>query len=92
MAKKTWHRNVFNIQRRKISYYVTSISKNVYIDKLDDTANKCNNKYHRAIKMKSIHVRDNTYINFDKDPKFQVGGHASISKYKNILAKGYSPN
>ena len=47
--------------------------------------------------MKPIDVEDNTYINIDKpfnynDPKFKVGGHMRISKYKNIFAKGYTPN
>ena len=47
--------------------------------------------------MKPVDVKDNTYINFkkevnDKDPKFKVGDHVRISKYKNIFAKGYTPN
>ena len=47
--------------------------------------------------MKPIDVKDNTYINFgkevnDNDPKFKVGDHARMSKYKNIFAKGYTPN
>ena len=47
--------------------------------------------------MRPIDVQDNTYINIgkevnDKDPKFKVGDHVIISKYKNILAKGYTPN
>ena len=47
--------------------------------------------------MKPIDVKDNTYINIgkevnDKDPKFKVGDHTRISKYKNIFAKGYTPN
>ena len=76
---------------------MTSISKNVYIDKLDDIVNEYKNTYHRTIKMKPIHVKDNTYINIDKevndkDPTFKVGDHVRISKYKNIFAKGYSPN
>ena len=76
---------------------MTSISKNVYIDKLDDIVNECNNKYHTAIKMKPIDVKDNTCINTDKeinnkDPKFKVGDRVRISKYKNIFAKGYIPN
>ena len=55
------------------------------------------NKYHRTIKMKPIDVEDNTYINVDKEvndknPKFKVGDHVGISKYKNIFAKGYTPN
>ena len=74
-----------------------SVSKNVYIDKLDDIVNEYNNAYHRTIKMKPIDVKDNTYINIgkevnDKDPKFKVGDNVRISKYKNIFAKGYTPN
>ena len=47
--------------------------------------------------MKPIDVKDKTYIDFkkevnDKGPKFKVGDHVRISKYKNILAKGYTPN
>ena len=69
----------------------------MYIDKLDDIVNEYNNTHHRTIKMKAIDVKDNTYINIgkevnDKDPKFQVGDHVRISKYKNIFAKGYTPN
>ena len=76
---------------------MTSISENVYIDKLDDVLNKYNNAYHRTIKMKPINVKDNTYINTDeevnnKDPKFQVGDHVRILKYKNIFGKSYTPN
>ena len=41
---------------------MTSISKNVYIDKLDDIVNKYNNTYHSTIKMKSIDLKLNTYI------------------------------
>ena len=76
---------------------MTAISKNVYIDKLDNIVDEYNNTYHRTIKMKPIDVKDNTYIDFekevnDKDPKFKVGDHVRISKYKNIFAKGYTPN
>ena len=83
--------------KNKISKYMTSISKNVHIDKLDDIVNKNNSTYHRTIKGKAIHVKDNTYINIgkevnDKDLKFKVGDHVRISKYKNIFAKGYIPN
>ena len=76
---------------------MTSVSKNVYIDKLDDIVGEYNNTYHRTIKMKPVDVKDNTYIDFkkevnDKDPKFKVGDHVRISKYKNIFAKGYTQN
>ena len=85
------------ILKRKIYKYITSISKNVYMDELDDIVNEYNNTYHRTIKMKPIDAKDNTYINIDKevndkDPKFKVGDHVRISKYKNIFTKGYTPN
>ena len=69
----------------------------MYMDKLDNIVNQYNNTYHRTIKMKSVDVKDNTYIDFkkvvnDKDPKFKIGDHVRISKYKNIFAKGYTPN
>ena len=83
--------------KNKIYKYLTSISKNAYIDKLDYIVNKYNSKKHRIINMKSIDVKDNTYIDFsekvnDNDPKFKVGDHVGISKYKNIFAKSYTPN
>ena len=53
--------------KNKIYKYMTSISKNVYIDKLDDIVNEYNNTYHRTIKMKPIDVNNNTYINIDKE-------------------------
>ena len=46
----------------KIYKYMTSISKNMYIDKLDDIVNEYNNTYHRTIKMKLVDVKDNAYI------------------------------
>ena len=69
----------------------------MYIDKLDDIVNECNNTYHRAIKMKLVDVKDDTYIDSskkenDKDPKFQVGDNVRISKFKNSFTKGYTPN
>ena len=83
--------------KNKFYKYMTSILKNVYINKLDDIVKKYNNTYHTSIKMKPIDVKDNTYIDFkkeinDKNPKFKVGDHVRISVYKNIFAKGYMPN
>ena len=76
--------------KNKIYKYMTSVSKNVYIDKLDDIVDEYNNTYHRTIEMKPIDLKDNRYISFekevnDKDPKFKVGDHARISKYKNTV-------
>ena len=76
---------------------MTAISKNVDIDKLDDIVSGYSNAYHTTIKMKPVDVKDNTYTDFkkevnDKDPKFKVHDSVRISKYKNIFAKGYTPN
>ena len=75
----------------------SSISKNVFIDRLDDIVNKYNNTYHNTIKIKPVDVKSNTYIDFskeidNKDPKFKIGNIVRISKYKNICPKGYTPN
>ena len=86
--------------KTKIYKYMTSISKNVYINKLDDLVNEYSNTYHRTIKMNPADAKHNAYIDSmelrsnDKDPKFKpkVGDHVRISKYKNIFAKGYIPN
>ena len=83
--------------KNKIYKYMISISKNVYIHKLDDIVNKYNNTYHSTIKMKPVDVKSSTNIESSKeinyqDPKFKVGDIVRISKYKNISAKGYVPN
>ena len=76
---------------------MTAVSKNVYFDVLDDIVDKYNSTYHRTIKMKPIDVKSDSYAEYnvdsnDKDPKFKIGDHVRISKYKNIFAKGYTPN
>ena len=78
--------------KNKIFKHMTTISKNVYIDVLNDIVNKYNNTVHRTIKMKPIDVTGDSYVEYDKDfnkkgPKFKVGDHVRISKYKNIFAK-----
>ena len=83
--------------KNKIFKHMTTISKNVYIDVLNDIVNKYNNTIHRAIKMKPIDVTDNSFVEYNEDsnkrnPKFKVGDRVRISKYKNIFAKGYVPN
>ena len=64
---------------------------------LDDIVNKYNNTVHRAIKTKPIDVTGDSYAEYNedfnkKDPKFKIGDHVRISKYKNIFAKAYTPN
>ena len=76
---------------------MTSISKNVCIDKLDGIVNKYNNTYHKTIKMKPIDIKQSTYFESSKEtnyqePKFKTGDIVRILKYKNIFAKGYVPN
>ena len=71
----------------KIYKHITAVSKNVYIDRLDDIVDEYNNTYHRTIKMKPVDVKYDNYIEYNvssngKDPKFQVGANVRISKYK----------
>ena len=73
------------------------VSKNVYYDGLDDIVDKCNNTYHNSTKIQPIDVKSDSYAKYNvysnaKDPKFKIGDHVGISKYKNIFAKGYTPN
>ena len=55
-----------------------SLSKNVYINKLDNIVNNYNNSHHSTIEMKSVDVKSSTFIDFgvennDEDPKCKVG-------------------
>ena len=83
--------------KNKIFKHMTAISKNVYFDVLDDIVNKYNNTVHRTIKMKPIDVTDDSFAEYNeesnkKNPKFKIGNHVTISKYKNVFAKRYAPN
>ena len=79
---------------------MTAIQASIFLNVLDDVVNKYNNTVHRTIKMKPIEVTDDSYAECNedsmhsnkKDPKFKVGDHVRISKYKNIFAKGHTPN
>ena len=83
--------------KNKIFKHMTTISKNVHIDVLNDIVNKYNNTVQRTTKMKPIDVTGDSYAEYSEDfnkkgPKFKVNDHVRISKYKNIFAKGYVPN
>ena len=83
--------------KNKIFKHMTTISKNVYFDVLDDIVNKYNNTIHRTIKMKPIDVTDDSFAEYNEElnkrnPKFKVGDHVRISKYKNIFANRYASN
>ena len=78
--------------KTKIYKHMTSISKNVYINKLDDIVDGCNNTYHTTIKMKPIDMKDNTYSSTNKEinnkgSKFKVGDHVRISNTKIFFLK-----
>ena len=83
--------------KNKIYKHKTAISKNVYFDVLDNIVDEYNNTYHKTIKMKPIDVGDDSFTEYndesnEKDPKFKVCDHVRISKFKNVFAKGYTPN
>ena len=81
---------------RTLKNKLTATGKIVYYDVLDDVVNKYNNTKHSTIKMKPIDVKNNKIVYIDehneKDSRFKLGDRVRISKFKNIFAKGYTPN
>ena len=85
---------------------MTATGKNVHYDVLEDVLNEYNNTKHNTIKMKPKDVKNYTtrssaiarnnrvYIDEHnkKSARFNVGDRVRISKFKNIFAKGYTPN
>ena len=82
--------------KNKLYKNMTAISKNVYYDVLDDIVNEYDNTKHSTIKIKPINVKNNKRVYIDehneKESRFEVGDRVRISKFKNIFAKGYTPN
>ena len=83
--------------KNKLYKHITSIGKNVYYDVLDDIVNEYDNTKHSTIKMKPKDVKnDNKRVYIDehnkKSARYNVGDRVRISKFKNIFAKGYTPN
>ena len=82
--------------KNKIYKIMTSISKNLCIDKLDYLVNKHNNAYNSTIKTKRVDVIPNTYIESSKKitqyPKFKIGDIDRISKQKKNFVKVYVPD
>ena len=83
--------------KNKLCKHMMATGRNIYYDVLDDVVNKYNNTKHSTIKMKPIDVKDNNkrvYIDEhnEKGSRFKVGDSVRISKFKNIFAKGYTPN
>ena len=83
--------------KNKIYKQLATAGKNVYFDVLDDIVNKYNNAWHSSIKMKPKDVGNDSFAEYSEEsnenyPKFKVGDHVRISKYKNIFTKGYISN
>ena len=83
--------------KNKLYKHMTATGKNLYYDVLDDVVNKYNNAKHSTIKIKPIDIGENNksvYIDEqnEKNSRFKVGDRVRISKFKNIFAKGYTPN
>ena len=82
--------------KNKLYKHMTATGKNVYYDVLDDIVNKYNNTKHKSIKMKPKDVKNDNRVYIDehnkKSARYNVGDRVRISKFKNIFAKGYTPN
>ena len=82
--------------KNKLYKHMKATGKNVYYDVLDDIVNEYKNTKHNTIKMKPIDVKDNKreYIDEqnEKRSRFKIDDRVRISKFKNIFAKGYTPN
>ena len=88
---------IIRILKNNIHKYMASVSKHAHIDKLYNIANGYNNKHQSTIEMKPVDIKSNRYIDSNKeiknkDPEFKNRDIVKISKYKNIFAKGYTPN
>ena len=83
--------------KNKSYKHMMATGKNVYYDVLDDEVNEYINIKHNTIKMKPKDVKNNNnrvYIDEynEKSGRFNVNDRVRISKFKNIFAKGYTPN
>ena len=95
-AKSIVAERFIRILKNKLYKHLMATGKNVYYDVLDDVVNEYNNTKHNTIKMKPIDVRDNKRVYIEEhnenNSRFKVGDRVRISKFKNIFAKGYTPN
>ena len=78
--------------KNKIYKHMIAFSKNIYFDVLDDIVGKYKNTYHKTIKMKPLDAGDDSFAEYneesnEKDPKFNVGDHVRISRFKYVFAK-----
>ena len=82
--------------KNKLYKHMTATNKSVYYNVLNDVVSEYNNNKHSTVKMKPIDNKNNkrVYIHEDKEKsaRFNAGDRVRISKFKNIFAKGYTPN
>ena len=82
--------------KNKLYKHMAANNKSVYYNVLNDVVSEYNNTKHSTIKMKPIDVKNNKRVYIDehneKSARFNVGDRVRISKFKNIFAKGYTPN
>ena len=83
--------------KNKIYKHITRIGENVYFNVINDIVKKYNGSYHSSIKKKPKDVTDSVFVEYSeesnkKDPKFKIGDHVRVSKYKNTFSKGYTSN
>ena len=85
-AKTCFAERFIGILKNKIYKYMTSVTKNVYIDKLDGIINIYNNTYRSTIKMKPADVKSNTYISSSKKVIIKILNLKLVIllKYQNI--------
>ena len=77
--------------KNKLYKHMTVINKNLYYNALDDVVNEYNNTKHNTIKMKPKDVGDDNNRVYIKEHN-KKSARFKISKFKNIFAKGYTPN
>ena len=96
MVYKFFGKKSMGSGRAKPSSLERIINTNVYHHVLDDIVNEYNNTKHNTIKMKPKDIKDNNRVYIDehnkKGARYNVGDRVRISKFKNIFAKGYTPN
>ena len=83
--------------KNKLYKHMTAVDKNVYWDVLDDIVKKYNGTINKSIGMRPKDVSDDVKAEHveesnEKSARFSVGDRVRISKFKNVFAKGYTPN
>ena len=89
--------STYNERKSAVAKRYVKTLKNVYYNVLNDIVETYNNTFHSSIKMKPINVENDSFAEYneesnEKDSKFKISDHVRVSKFKNIVPKGYAPN